>query len=104
MNIKVKTSKSVEFDTFKKEIKTMVKVSGTITAKGVNIHAKLSSDNNDYISLTDIARYRDAEIHVSSSKTGCVTETRWLFSASGSRSTTQRSIALHLMISWTRPD
>ncbi len=61
MNIKVKTSKSVEFDTFKKEIKTMVKVSGTITAKGVNIHAKLSSDNNDYISLTDIARYRDAE-------------------------------------------
>ena len=61
MNIKVKTSKSVEFDTFKKEIKTMVKVSGTITAKGVNIHAKLSSDSNDYISLTDIARYRDAE-------------------------------------------
>ena len=55
MNIKVKTSKSVEFDTFKKEIKTMVKVSGTITAKGVNIHAKLSSDSNDYISLTDIA-------------------------------------------------
>lgn len=39
----------------------MVKVSGTITAKGVNIHAKLSSDSNDYISLTDIARYRDAE-------------------------------------------
>lgn len=39
----------------------MVKISGIIEAKGVNIHAKLSSDNNDYLSLTDIARYRDDE-------------------------------------------
>ena len=82
----------------------MVKISGIIEAKGVNIPAKLSSDNNDYLSLTDIARYRDDENPATSSKTGCVTETRWLFSASGSRSTTQRSIALHSMISWTRPD
>ena len=37
----------------------MSKVSGTITAKGLSIHAKLSSDGNDFISLTDIARYRD---------------------------------------------
>ncbi len=29
----------------------MVKISGIIEAKGVNIHAKLSSDNNDYLSL-----------------------------------------------------
>ena len=37
----------------------MANISGTITAKGLSIHAKLSSDGNDFISLTDIARYRD---------------------------------------------
>lgn len=83
----------------------MVKISGIIEAKGINIHAKLSSDNNDYLSLTDIARYRDDE------NPGYIIQNwlrsaieRWLFSASGSHSTTQRSIALHSMISWTRPD
>ena len=82
----------------------MVKISGIIEAKGVNIHAKLSSDNNDYLSLTDIARYRDDE------NPGYIIQ-NWLrnrntlaFLGAGSRSTTQRSIALHLMISWTRPD
>ncbi len=39
----------------------MIKVNGTISAKGVDIHATLSSNHNDYISLTDIAKYRDAD-------------------------------------------
>ncbi len=39
----------------------MPKINGTITAQGIHIHAKLSSDDNDFISLTDIARYRDAK-------------------------------------------
>ena len=36
----------------------MTTVTGNIEAKGVSIRAKLASDGNDYISLTDIARYK----------------------------------------------
>ena len=37
------------------------KISGTINAKGINIRTTLSSDNNDYISLTDIAKFRNPD-------------------------------------------
>ena len=36
-------------------------VKGTISAKGFNIRATLSSDSQDYISLTDIARYKNPD-------------------------------------------
>lgn len=39
----------------------MTKVNSTIEAKGLNIRATLSSEGNDYISLTDIAKYQDVE-------------------------------------------
>lgn len=39
----------------------MTTVNGNIEAKGITIRAKLSSDGNDYISLTDIAKYQDEE-------------------------------------------
>ena len=36
----------------------MKKVNGTIEAKGLSIRATLSGDGIDYISLTDIAKYK----------------------------------------------
>ena len=36
----------------------MTTVNGSIEAKGLSIRARLSSEGNDYISLTDIAKYR----------------------------------------------
>lgn len=37
------------------------KVNGTISAKGIDIRTTLSSDNNDYISLTDIAKFKSED-------------------------------------------
>jgi len=39
----------------------MPKVNGTIEANGLSIRATLNSDGNDYISLTDIAKYHNSE-------------------------------------------
>lgn len=36
-------------------------VNGTINAKGVNIRARLTTEGNDYISLTDIAKFKNPE-------------------------------------------
>ena len=39
----------------------MTKINGTIEAKGLNIRVNLSSDGSDYISLTDIAKYKSED-------------------------------------------
>lgn len=39
----------------------MTTVNGNIEAKGITIRARLSSDGDDYISLTDIAKYEDED-------------------------------------------
>ena len=39
----------------------MTTVNGTIEAQGISIRATLSSEGNDYISLTDIAKYHNTE-------------------------------------------
>lgn len=36
----------------------MPKVTGTVSAKGITIRTRLNSDGNDYLSLTDIAKYK----------------------------------------------
>ena len=39
----------------------MTTLTGNIEAKGITIRAKLTSEGNDYISLTDIAKYHNTE-------------------------------------------
>lgn len=39
----------------------MTKINGTIEAKGIQIRATLDSNGNDYISITDIARFHDPD-------------------------------------------
>ncbi|MBO5071422.1 MAG: hypothetical protein J6C32_00500 [Eubacterium sp.] len=48
----------------------------TIHAKGIDIGIYTTDFENEFISLTDIAKYRNEDAPVSLFKTGCETEIR----------------------------
>jgi hypothetical protein len=65
---------------------------GKITAQGTEITVLSHGTDDDYISLTDIARYKNTITQARSFRIGCATAVLWNFLAFGSGFTTWISI------------